>query len=259
MRSALLVSFAWLIGYRYSDKLTPHLQLPGIYEKSLSAKDIQAKARASASTAGVFLGFSIAVLAVVLGSKEYWQSLLNAPLVWPASTIPVIVVMILFCVVRQERVLSGRGNKCCHYLILILLLFLWTIASLIGPAISRYESTVLGPFVSPMVLQPAFSLSGFALIILSALFQVFSIEFYDSASGWRGGQEEEGVVLRFHLAGLASHSFLFGVCFALLGVSLLLCQIQFWIGSVATLAVLLSVVAMTEIERELWVRRKQPS
>jgi hypothetical protein len=110
-----------------------------------------------------------------------------------------------------------------------------------------------------MVLRSAFSLCGFALIFLSTLFQAFSIEFYDSASGWRGGEEQEGVALRFHLAGLASHSFLFGLCFAILGVSLLVCQVRFWIGSVATILLLFAVVAMTEIERELWARKKGTS
>ncbi len=249
-----------MIGYRHHDCLTPSLSLPKFYEGHLSADEIQGKARVSSATTGVFFAFSMAVLAVVMGSKDYRQTLVNGLLAWRTLILPASIVVILpYLVVRQERVLSKARSKSWPYVFLFVLLFLCTFVFLIGPAVFRSKCTVLGRLVSPAVLQPAFLQSGFALIIFSAVFQVFSIEFYDSASGWRGGEEGEGIALRFHLTGLASHSFLFGISFALLGVCLLLCEIHFWIASVVTFAVLLALVALTEIERELWARRDSSS
>ncbi len=256
MGGALLDLFARLIGYRYVSHLKRPLTLPKEHE-FLNVDEIQGKTRASSATAGVFIAFSIAVLAVVMGSPEYSQALLNDILDWRRLGVSAAaVVILLYLVVRQERSLSACGNKTLRYIILFFLLCVSVFVFLVGPLRFRCESTFVGRFVSPAVLQSAFLLSSFVSLIVSALFQIFSIEFYDSASGWRGGEEKEGVALRFHLAGLASHSFLFGVSFALLGVSLLLCRIHFWSASVITLVVLLAIVAMTEIERELWERRK---
>ncbi len=255
VRGALLTVYSWLTGYRFNEHLGKTLSLP-LYYRELDNDKIRGKAATSLNAAGVFLAFGIAVLAVLMDSHEYGQTIIHS---WQGGRYArldcIAVVILLYLVIRQERILSRRGNKALRYIILIFLLALSVFVFLLGPYSFQCGGAIIGPFVSRTALEPALPLAGFLSIIVSAFFQVFAIEFYDSASGWRGGDEEGGRALRFHLAGIASHSFLFGVSFALLGASLLLSHIHFWIGSLTTLATLFVLVAMTEIERELWTRK----
>jgi hypothetical protein len=128
---------------------------------------------------------------------------------------------------------------------------------------------------SQELVRDAFLLSGFALIILSAVLLLFAIEFYDSASGWRGDTSEPPEVgsmtsyrggmqprtspaahapsaFHFHLASIASNSTLVGVCLGLVGVSELLYFVDLRLGSVTTCFKLFMLVLMTEVERALW-------
>lgn len=251
MRSALLWLFGWLTGYRFRKFLGETLTVPDYYE-DLCVEKIRSKSTASLAAAGVFLSFSIAVLAAVMASKEYSETLVGSMQagcnVWVSSA---GIAIFLWFVIRQERVLSASGKKTIDYLILCLLLAASVVVFVVGP-----KTAVFDPFFSQSVLSAAFPLAGFLVMIGSILFQVISLEFYDSASGWRGTDKDAGRNLRFHLASLASHAFLFGLCFAVLGTFLLLSRVHFWTGSVATLVALWSLVAMTEIERELWTRKE---
>lgn len=256
MGGVLLGFYAWLIGYRFSEHLGKPLSVPKHYD-NLEIDKIRGKAGTSLNAAGVLLAFGIAVLAAVMASQEYGQTIIRSwQSGWYVRIDFIAVVILLYLVVRQERILSRHGEKFFRHIVLIFLLGVSVFVFLVAPYWFQSEWTLLGPFVSRTALGLALPLAGFFSIIVSVFFQVFAIEFYDSASGWRGGDKERGRVLRFHLTNIASHSFLFGVSFALLGASLLLSTIHFWIGSLTTLVALFVLVAMTEVERELW-RRKE--
>jgi hypothetical protein len=254
MPDRFLVFFARLIGYRFTSDLTRPLRLPTFYKK-LPVHEIQEKARESAAVSGVFFAFSTAAL--IFAMDKYSRTFVSDLLDWRLSVASLaLIVSLLYLVVRQERILSGPGRKISGYVVIVLLTAS-IFAFLIGPVRFQSGSSFITRMLSRDGLQSAFLPAGFLLTILSVLFQLFSIEYYDSASGWRGGAETEGLTLRFHLAGLASHCFLFGVSLALLGVSLLLSEINFWAASVVTVVVLVALVFMTEVERALW-RMKTP-
>lgn len=258
MRGALLKFQSWLIGYRFREFLGEPLKVPAYYEE-LKVDRIRSKAGTSLNAAGVFLAFSIAVLAAVIAAPEYRQALAGVFVEHRRVSVvdSLLVLGLLYFVIRQEKSLSMAEEKTWRYVVLFCLLGLSFFLFMIGPLNFKLENTVVGPLVARAALESAFLVSGFLSIILSALFQVFAIEFYDSASGWRGGEKEGGRALRFHLASIASHSFFFGVSFAVLGVSLLLSLIHFSAASIITLSALLVLVAVTEIERELWVRKEE--
>lgn len=257
MRRAFLWIFAAFIGYRFKDDLVGEtLNLPCQYV-TLDPEKIRSKAGASLNAAGVFLALTIAIFAAAMSSSGFATSL-NVTLEsgWYTRGDCVVIVILLYLVIRQERVLSRNGKKVLRYLVLILLLALSAFVFMVGPfCVSRWP--VISRFVSDVTLRPVLPVAGFLLAIVAAFFEVFAMEFYDSASGWRGGDKVGGTYLRFHLASLASHAFLFGVCFAILSVPLLFAQIHFWVGSVLTIVALFVLVLMTEIERELW-NRKEP-
>ena len=152
-------------------------------------------------------------------------------------------VLLLYAVILAERLKSAekktvREDGQVLLGVFLLASFLWFLAV---PFVGRFD-----------IARDAFPLAGLLSIILSSFFLILSIEFYDSASGWRGGEERKGAILRLHLASIASHSALFGVPFALLGACLLLCFVEFWLGCVSTYLALLVVTVKTEMERSLW-------
>jgi hypothetical protein len=93
----------------------------------------------------------------------------------------------------------------------------------------------------------AFLLAGAIMTVLSVVFFLLALEFYDSADGSRGD-----LGLHFHLASIASNSYLFGVSLALMGASLTVCASNFVIGRLLAACTLVVINAMTEIERALW-------
>jgi hypothetical protein len=97
------------------------------------------------------------------------------------------------------------------------------------------------------VFGHAFPLAGVAMMVLSVFFLVFALEFYDSASGWRGVKG-----LHFHLASIASNSYMFGVSLALTGLALNLCLVSLLAGRLVAAATLIVLVVMIELERHLW-------
>lgn len=260
MRGALLAAYTRVIGYRFTEHLKETLTIPTYYSK-LEVERIRSKAGTSLGAAGVILGFSVAVLAAIIASPEYREALKKVFCAhWQARAIDSFAVLLtLYLVIRQERVLSRDGGKTFRYAVLICLLAICSFVLIAGLLNLQSGNVAFDLSVSRESLQPAFLLSGFLSIIASIFFQLFAMEFYDSASGWRGGEKEGGRTLRFHLAGIASHSFFFGISFAVMGVSLLLSLLDFATACFLTLAGLLALVFITEIERELWARKEPES
>ena len=252
MRSAWLRIYAYLICYRFRQYLQPKLDLPSFIKESLSAEEIQEKARASLTTSGVFFAFSIAVLAALVSSDQIRNQLSNTVqdlhswkmLMYLASSI-----ILPYLVIRQERSISAvtvdgkREDRFPRYVLLFVWFGLSVILFLARPLVSESEEDLI---------RGVFSSSGSILILLSAFFLLFALEFYDSASGWRGGEQ---IHLRFHLASIASHSTIIGVSLALVGVALSLCLINLWLGGVMTCVALVILLAVTEVERNLWDAR----
>lgn len=249
-RGLLLRAYAWLIAYRFREQLGPPLRLPLFYEAKLSLQQVQDKARSSGATSGVFFAFSIAILAALMASEELRNELecgwfiVRAWKVWLG--IFLLNVGFPYWLIWQERFISAlssleikKGNECGRYFFLFLVLACSVLVPTMLPMHPRYVS-------EHEVLRRVFSLSGFFLIILSAFFLLLSLEFYDYAAGWRGRRE-----FQFHLASIASHSMSFGLALALVGVSLLLCLLNFGIGRVVTCFSLVVVFALPEIERHL--------
>lgn len=244
-------AYAFLIRYRFRRDLTPRLRLP--YPVDLA--DIQRKATGSLTSTGVFFGLSVALMAAFLGDtgkelKQLVKCAVRIPGSWALlSFCTAISVVLPYLLIRAERSITAASvdrrytkNKytlLCRYIMLVLYLCSALFLYLLAPSI--WPST-------DMVLRGAFPLSGFALIIFSVYFLLFALEFYDSASSWRG----KDAALHFHLASIAATSYLFGISFALIGASLLLCMSAFWVGRIATVATLIAVTAMSEIQRNLW-------
>jgi hypothetical protein len=145
--------------------------------------------------------------------------------------------------IRKEK-LSQRIRVRRQYYFLLGLWFFLSMGLFIGlPLVCRFHLADCDEDV-----RNAFVFSGLALVVLSALFLFLSLQFYDSASGWRR-DDEPG--LKFHMASIASHSSLMGTSAALIGVSLLISLFGLFTGGVTTFVAISVVVAMTEIERNL--------
>lgn len=146
---------------------------------------------------------------------------------------------------REEEAKVRRERSRIFWII-----FLLTLAFFLTPL--WYEAPI-GSRRSALFLSSALEISGLISLGLSLLFLFFSLELYDSASGWRGGPR-----LHFHLAGVASHSFLFGATLALVGLSLSFTFVNEAIGRILVSVSLLTTVLLTEIERYLFLYH-QPS
>jgi len=251
------------------DTETNKLRVPPFLKRRLTIESIQEKARGSLAASGVFFAFSIAVLVALMSAQDVSNQLkiaLQGTL--SCKGLAVLMSVILpYLVIRQERRISAAsvdGNndderdqfRRDRYLGLIVLLSLSLVLFVSAPFIFPIVDNVKDAFSS----QHVFLLAGFAIIVLSAFFLLFALEFYDSASGWRwrsgkrkagpptfiatesskqisspqprvdsaGAKDnkDERVELHFHLAMIASHSTLVGVSLALVGFSLSLCLIN---------------------------------
>jgi hypothetical protein len=248
--------YAYVICYRYRKTLVYPLQSPDfVAHQRLSFEDIQGKARASLTTAGVFFAFSIAALAVLISSDGVYAKLKEAGFVfrsWIWFIYMVAGVILPYFVIWLQRWISEAGNYerklrdekrkrrrpfLNGSLLLSLIFFLGS------PLLPH-----LFPHVADDVLGQLFLLSGFILIILSAFFLLLSLQFYDSASGWR---LRKSIEWTSHLASIASHSYVMGVATALLGGSLLLCIFNVWAGCITVCLSLVVLIVMHEIERGL--------
>jgi hypothetical protein len=266
VRETFLCVYALLTYYRYRKYLNP-LRLPDYAltpetpsgtgtspacptgSSKLSDVAIQEKAKASLASASAFLAFTVAVL-VALAAWGKFETLLERTAkdsaLWQVLGCAIITFILSYSVFWSERYISaasieakGRGWR---YSILIIS-FLVSLFLLLGlPYICNSWSSIF---------EQAFPLTGALMVLMSAFFLLFSLEFYDSACGWRGDEK-----LHFHLAGLASHSQLLGVSLAFVGLSLSLCLLNFFVGCLLTAVTLLVLIVMTEIERELWDKQK---
>lgn len=257
LRNGLLNLYTFLIGYRFNEELkgTPP-SVPDDYKTYPDDNAIRAKATASLASVAIFLGLAIAALAAVMAAKEYGDYLRKGLTGgWTTTAIAAFIVLALYFAVRQERVLSRAKKRKLDYLLLLCLLLVNFIILFVLPMTCRQTNSYLFcQELSPSKFAPTLSLAGLAAIVTSILFQVFAAELYDSAAGWRGQK-----TLRFHLASLASHSFLIGIALAILGVALLLSYVNFWLASIASLVTLCAIVGLTEIERALWYRIENAS
>jgi hypothetical protein len=252
IQDAILRFYTFLIGYRFKRALNDRV-IPEHYKESPDNATIRAKATASLASVAIFLGLAVASLAAIIAANDHLREAVKGG--WRTSAIGAVVVLTLYFNVRQERVLSSeyQEKKARDYPLLWLLLLSNSVLLLIWPLACRENSQLLFcEELAPSKFPHAMALAGLAMIVASVLFQVFAAEFYDSAAGWRGGEKEGGRTLRFHLASLASHSFLIGIGLAILGVMLLLSYINVWIASVASLGSLYAIIGLTEIERALW-------
>lgn len=240
---------------------------------------MRAKAGASIASAGVLFGLVAAALAAVAASedarKEFRCALDALRAVSLYGWLGVFLAVALpYFVVWQERFISKASVRCKAKeenekedededeeqaklreeeakLRQKRTWILWIFAIL--PALAFFLTPLAyqpppGSRLSGLFLSSALEVSGLISLLLSILFLFFSLELYDSASGWRGGPK-----LHFHLAGVASHSFLFGATLALVGLSLLFTFLNESVGRIVVSVSLLATVSVTEIERYLFL------
>lgn len=253
--------YAFIIGYRFKKYIpsfsskNQNLSLPE-YLYYLKIDEIKEKSRGSLTTSGIFFAFCMAVIVALIGTQDIRQRLGNSlnDNLFLKLVFTLLNIAISYLVIFQEKFISAASTeknqdkkdkkRCRRYIALIIFCVFSILLFIVVPMKSPPE------LIDQDIFQDALSLSGFFLIILSAFFLLFSLEFYDSASGWR--RKCMKTAMHFHLASIASHSSLIGFCLALVGISQLLCIIHFWLGSIATCITLFILVTMTEIERSLW-------
>jgi uncharacterized protein (TIGR02118 family) len=247
LRRGLLIVYSWLTNYRFRTLLSKNLKP---YYPDLKIDVIRTKAGASLTSVSAFLGFVVAVI-TWLATQEFntLSELLKTEearhyVIW-YTTLAFVLPYSGFWLERYISAVSvettDRAERKKRRRVRSSLLIL----SLAASVFLFLGVPELWP--SP-VFKPAFSLAGLIMTAFSVVFLVFALEFYDSAAGWRG---KEG--LHFHLASIASNSYLFGVSLALMGASLCACVSNYYrTGRVLAASALVVLVIMTEIERALW-------
>jgi hypothetical protein len=266
-----LKAYARLISYRFQDSIEP-LKLPPDFDQPIAGgqervplrERIQSKARASLTSSAAFLGFSIAVIAALIGADKAREALqrYKDPVygLLPGYGGPPFSFRVLMCVgltlslsyftiwIARESRRAKRRKLCRVFLgivgtLAIILAIILAIMMFLVPAVCPSWEAMVCKKGFPM--RQAYPLSGCALVVCSAFFLLISLNFYDSASGWR---RDENVVFLFHTASLASASYHFGVCLALLGICQLLCILSFRGGCAATSASLVTFAVGALIE-----------
>lgn len=250
LRFVSLCFFSRLTCYRFDKWLKDDPLKRPSYLMHVEVREIQEKARASLNTSGVFFGFTIAVLAVLIGfdAKHALVTAMKDLFLSARLAFGVIASLVVPCsVIWAQRYITQASTKEKNekdkterkgYALLKLSLIFALFFFLAVPSIWKPAN---------VILQQALPLAGFFLMILSALFLLFSLELYDSASGWRGGDN-----YHFHLASLGSHLSLLGFPLAAVGLSLLFCLLDFWLGRVVTCLTLVGYTGLIESERRLW-------
>lgn len=253
MRLVLLSMYCWLTNYRFRKLLTKGL--PPYYH-TLTIEAIRSKAGASLTSVSAFLGFVVAVITwlatqefgnlFALSSEEAIHQMLWCTALafilpyssfWLERYISAVSVETTDHAERRKR---RRWRSSVLVLSLLASLFLFLGAPALLPSLH--------------VFRPAFSAAGAIMTLLSVVFLLFALEFYDSATSWRGD-----VGMHFHLASIASNSYLLGVSLALMGASLSVCLSKpyYFIGRLLAACTLMVLVMMTEIERALWDLSKE--
>jgi len=246
--------YTFVICYRFRGLLQP-LSLPKGLE-ALPVQTVQKKAAGSLTSAGVFFTLSVVLVAALLGElgakiKDLLVPLARSPVSFQLLFLGMTMtsVVLPYLVIRQERSITNArvdaGPECeihvrkCRYT----LLWVWLLFSILfyGPVPWIWPAT-RGLFCQFLAT------AAFLLIAVSVFFLLFSVEFYDSASSWRG----DDCPIHFHLATIAATSYLFGISLALVGAAMLICLLSVRIAGVAVVVTLLMLTAMTEIQRNLW-------
>jgi hypothetical protein len=249
VRNSLLWLYCVFTNYRFR-KLLPDLQIPDYYSK-LTIEEIRAKATASLTSASAFLGFTVAVLIPLVVWEDFRKVFEFTPNESKCSVLrwAIVAFALPYITFWCERYISAasvekkdRQQKRARRSVALVLFLVASLFLFLGaPEFDGWRQ----------VLQHAFPLAGVAMIVLSVFFLVFALEFYDSASGWRG---VEG--LHFHLASIASNSYMFGVSLALTGLALNLSLLNLLAGQLVGAATMIVLVVMIELERHLWDSQK---
>lgn len=245
--------YAYLTCYRYRNSLNP-LSIPEDYP-SLTSSAIQEKAKASLVTAGVFFGFSVAVLTGVLGTgalKDSWTTAAKSLSVRSFAFHAFTSFLLPYLAIWFDRFISSTPSDRGHpsrrwrqwmYRISFTFAFCFFIVyPLFCPRKSQAQTSTA-------------PLSGLALTLTSAVVLLFSLELYDTCIGWKHADDREYL---FHLANLASHSYVVGLFAALVGVSELFFLLDPWIGRVVTLTTLMACFGLSQIERGLYGLQPRP-
>jgi len=222
---AWLFCFAFFTCYRYRTFLKPQLRVP-VQFAALPLSRYQEKAKASLATAGVFFGFSVAVLVGVLGAgslKDAWTAAVRA---LSASSIADLVAgaLLPYASIWSDRFISstsmdgGKPRRRVRRL-LFWLVFLLNILFFIGYPLKSSAASDAQARMSP--------LSGLVLAFAAAFLLLVSLELYDTAAGWQATDHPEVI---FHLANLASHSYVVGLLTAFVAISELFFLFQAWFG-----------------------------
>jgi hypothetical protein len=248
MRDALLYAYCLLTNYRFRSYVTGGLRS---YYPDLTIDEVRAKAGASLTSVSALLAFVVAVLPFaastqlsrVEGMFEFEKARHQLYL---CVTLALILPYSSFWLERHISAAKVETSdpaereklRCSRTFFLVLSifasLFLFFIAPCVLPSWLQF-------------FQLGFALAGAAMTVLSVVFLLFALEFYDSAAGWRGD-----ATWHFHFASIASNSYVFGLSLALVGACLTICTSHFLIGRVLATVALFAVVAITEIERALW-------
>jgi hypothetical protein len=248
VRNILLRLYSLVSNYRLRGMLKKGLDPPNYYNTP-KMEEIRAKASASLTSVSAFLAFTVAVLPLITWKEfDALFTLSSEESIYSTILWTVAAFVLPYLTFWFERYISAasvedgsdaerKQKRFRRSLQLILSLALSLLLFLLAPLCPSLRD----------VLKHAFLLAGAVMILLSVVFFLFALEFYDLASGWRGQ-----IGLHFHLAGIASNSFLFGVSLTLMGSALTVCAVNFVVGRLLAATTLVVIVTMTEIESALW-------
>lgn len=162
---AWLVFFAFFTCYRYRTFLKPQLRIPDLFA-TVDFSRYQEKARASLATAGVFFGFSVAVLVGVLALKDVWACVIPQRLSAPAAGHLLAGALLSYGSIWCDRFISSASmdggkpsrkvRRLLFWLVFVLNIFFFIGYPLKFPAAST-------------------ALSGLALAFAAALFLLVSL------------------------------------------------------------------------------------
>jgi hypothetical protein len=257
--SQLLNVFACATGYRFRLYLNP-LGIPDTVSFDVNElKELKEKARASATVSGIFLAFSAAFLVAVLGKDfacalNIFDPIALDPCKWNGLTVFQTGVLTLAGIVLPVLPLLGerwvsaakwdarKTSKDDKHLRAqrYVLLAIWILILVAGALFVSF-------CLSEVKFGASFAFSGVALIFVSLLLLVLSVEFYDTAGGWQSSSKE----YYFHMASIASHCYVLGLSTGVVGISLLICLNHVTAGCWLVVIAVIALTAMTEIERTL--------
>jgi hypothetical protein len=264
------------VGYRFHDYLSP-MSLP-YKQEGLDAKEVREKARASTAVAGIFVAFVIGLFAalVTILAENSGKELSK---LMPCNLLQVLGIAagiaLPYLILWSERKISAADAEARADSRSIAKDLNSAQASSTGAMSQCGEGEHLGPekterrdlyrtaqiclisvslgllaaCTTRELLSRALAPAGLILAFCSLLLLVLSVEFYDTAGGW---QRFNDAPYHFHMASIASHCYLMGLSLTLVGSSLLLCLPFPVLGCVVSMLVLAVLLAMTEVEREVF-------